>query len=126
MSVSGSDDGNRVPAEVRTGIGGEPISASQRLQGLEDGGKGHVSGRLQVDEQVERLVAGRVEDAILLARLHEMSAWVLAMQRVENRLDVERLKRARLGQSGGLVANLDRVSGVYSFGQSLNVRIECH
>jgi hypothetical protein len=57
LGVSSSDDGDGVLAESGTIVGSEPVAASQRLQGGKNGRPGLVRSSLQVDEEVESLLA---------------------------------------------------------------------
>lgn len=108
--VTSPNNGDGALGDVRAIPCGEVFGVTQWLESLDHDGPGGVAGRLEVDEQVQRLAGRSVEDAVRRsARFDEWRRRVFALHNVQDRLDVQRVQCAR-GREGGLfVAHEQRV-----------------
>lgn len=94
-------------------IGREEGFLAQGFQGGQDGFPRLGAGGLEIDEKVQRLAARSIEDSVQRLGGCEFGAGVLAVERVEDGVDVERFKGALVGEGALFVANLFiRVRGV--------------
>lgn len=105
--AAGADDGDGAQRQGAAVVGGEVAGGAQRLDGFKDHGPGRGTGGLEVDEEVQRLVAAGVVDAVEGGRGGEARNWVLSPESVEDGLDVEGVEGPVLGQGTGFVADLD-------------------
>lgn len=87
--VARADDGDGARVHVGAVVGGEVAGVAEGLEGVDDCREGGGAVRLEVDEEVERLARGGVEDAVLGGAVDEGAVWVLALQDRQDGLDVE-------------------------------------
>jgi len=104
--VAGSDDGDWAAGHGRAVHGGQVAEITQRLQGLDDVRPSSWAVGLNVNEEVECLGTDGVVDAVLGGAGDERRCWVLALENINEGVDVEGLESAEVGQGGLLVANL--------------------
>lgn len=106
--VARADDGDGARVHVGAVVGGEVAGVAEGLEGVDHGREGGGAVRLEVDEEVERLARGGVEDAVLGGAVDEGAVWVLALQDRQDGLDVEAVQGALVGQGGLVVADVKR------------------
>lgn len=80
--VACADYGYGARGEGRTVGRGKVVAVLQWGEGGEHGGPGFGAGGLEVDEEVQCLVCGGVEDAVVGLLGGEFCDWVLAMEGV--------------------------------------------
>jgi hypothetical protein len=97
LGVSRADDGDGAVEALLAVVGCEPGAVAEGFQSGENGWPGFVGPGFEVDEEVEGLGGGGVEDAVLLAFLSEGGLGVLAFEGGEDGVDVEGLKGALFG-----------------------------
>jgi hypothetical protein len=106
LRVAGADDGHGPVEALFAVVGGEPGAVAQGFERCEDGRPRLVGPGFEVDEEVEGLGGGGVEDAVLLAFLGEGRLGVLALESREDGVDVEGLEGALGCESAGFVTDL--------------------
>lgn len=88
---------------------GQVARVAQGLERLDHVGEGRGAVCLDVDEEVQCLARGGVEDAVLgCARGQEGAVGILLVEDREDGLDVQRVKGSRVGQGGLLVSHVQR------------------
>lgn len=107
-SVAGADGGDGAGDERVVGgeVRGQVAGGAEGLEGGVGGGEGRVGVGLEVDPEVEGLAGGGVEDAVLGVGRRERRDRVLAVERVEDRVDVEGGEGAGGGEGAFFVADL--------------------
>jgi len=108
--VARSDHGDGTRGHGRAVVGGQVAGGAEGLEGFDDGGPGGGAGGFDVDEEVQGLGGGGVEDAVLRrAGGQEGAVGVLTAEDVEDGLDVEGIEGAGGRERGLLVADVQGV-----------------
>lgn len=105
--VSRADDGDGARGDGAAVVGGQVACVAEGLEGSNDSGEGGCAVGLDVDEEVQRLAARGVIDAVPGRPRHEGAVWVLTLQHGQDGLDVQAVQGAVVGQGGLLVAYVE-------------------